>query len=51
MPRPTRWSAGIGAELPEEYKKFWKEWKLDRPSPVHYIPKEGKFEKKEDGRM
>lgn len=42
--KPSRWSAGIGLELPEAYKKFWREWKLTTPTPVHYIPKEGKYE-------
>lgn len=49
LPKPTRWSAGIGAMLPEAYKKFWKEWKLTQPEPVYYIPKEGKYEKNQDG--
>lgn len=28
--------------LPEAYKKFYFEW-MDRPQPVHYIPKAGKY--------
>ncbi|XP_058794736.1 large ribosomal subunit protein bL28m [Phymastichus coffea] len=47
--KPNRWTSGIGAALPESYKKFWKEWKLTTPSPVHYIPEEGRFKKREDG--
>ena len=43
--RPSRWTSGIGAELPEAYKKFWREWKIRQPAPVHYIPREGKYEK------
>lgn len=43
MPKPTRWSKGIGAELPEAYKKFWKEWKLQEPAAVHYIKQEGSY--------
>lgn len=31
--------------LPEEYKKFYLEWKDQLPKPVHYIHKEGKYEK------
>ncbi|XP_043267984.1 39S ribosomal protein L28, mitochondrial [Venturia canescens] len=42
--RPSRWDSGLGAEMPEAYKKFWKEWKLTQPAAVHYIEKEGKFE-------
>ncbi|XP_014227933.1 39S ribosomal protein L28, mitochondrial [Trichogramma pretiosum] len=49
FPKPNRWQQGIGAELPEAYKKFWKEWKLDRPKPVHWIDKEGKYERWTDG--
>lgn len=31
-------------KLPESYRKFYREWKLTVPEPVHYIPKEGKYE-------
>ncbi|XP_018309388.1 39S ribosomal protein L28, mitochondrial isoform X1 [Mycetomoellerius zeteki] len=48
MPHISRWSKGIGAELPKEYKKFWKEWKLQQPAAVHYIKKEGIFERNEE---
>ncbi|XP_076288965.1 mitochondrial ribosomal protein L28 [Lasioglossum baleicum] len=48
MPRPTRWSKGVGAALPEEYKKFWREWKLQEPTAVHYIKQEGKYYKDEN---
>lgn len=44
LPKPTRFSRGIGADLPESYKKFWTEWRERTPAPVHYIPKEGKYE-------
>ncbi|XP_076645268.1 mitochondrial ribosomal protein L28 [Halictus rubicundus] len=47
MPRITRWSKGVGAALPEEYKKFWREWKLQEPTAVHYIKQEGKYYKDE----
>lgn len=30
--------------LPEAYLKFYKEWQ-EEPSPVHFIPKEGRFER------
>ncbi|XP_055837774.1 39S ribosomal protein L28, mitochondrial [Episyrphus balteatus] len=43
--RPTRFEKGLGAELPEAYKKFWREWKLTKPAAVHYIPKEGEWER------
>ena len=45
--RPTRWTKGIGAALPEEYKKFWKEWKRT-PTAVHYIEQKGKYVKNEE---
>lgn len=35
----------LGALLPEAYKKFWKEWHHQIPAAVHYVPKEGKFER------
>ncbi|PBC30875.1 large ribosomal subunit protein bL28m [Apis cerana] len=48
IPRPTRWSKGIGAELPQEYKKFWREWKIQIPTAVHYIKQEGKYVRNEE---
>lgn len=47
MQRPNRWQNGIGAALPEAYKKFWREWKLQKPAPVHYIKEEGLFKRDE----
>lgn len=47
FPRPNRWTKGIGAALPEEYKKFWKEWKIQQPTAVHYIKEEGKYTRNE----
>ncbi|XP_063989280.1 large ribosomal subunit protein bL28m isoform X3 [Diachasmimorpha longicaudata] len=43
FPKPNRWQRGVGAELPEAYRKFWREWKLQRPTAIHYIPEEGKY--------
>ncbi|XP_023303231.2 39S ribosomal protein L28, mitochondrial [Lucilia cuprina] len=45
--RVTRFEKGLGAQLPEAYKKFWREWKVQQPAAVHYIPKEGKWERDE----
>lgn len=45
--RTTRFESGLGARLPEAYKKFWNEWKIQKPVAVHYIPKEGRFERDE----
>lgn len=44
LPRQNRFSNGLGALLPQAYKKFWQEWKHKTPAAVHYIPKEGKYE-------
>ncbi|CAD7078837.1 unnamed protein product [Hermetia illucens] len=43
--RLTRFDTGLGAQLPEAYKKFWREWKIQQPTAVHYIPKEGRWER------
>lgn len=43
----NRFGSGLGARLPEAYKKFWYEWKVQEPAAVHYIPKEGMFERNE----
>lgn len=42
--RLTRFDKGLGAQLPEAYKKFWREWKLTTPAAVHYVPKTEPFE-------
>ncbi|XP_044730336.1 39S ribosomal protein L28, mitochondrial [Chrysoperla carnea] len=38
---------GIGLELPQAYKKFWKEWKETKPTAVHYIHRDEKWERNE----
>ncbi|KAG8035099.1 hypothetical protein G9C98_001589 [Cotesia typhae] len=43
FPKPTRWSKGVGAALPEAYKKFWREWKNQQPAAVHYVPNTRKY--------
>ncbi|XP_055375741.1 39S ribosomal protein L28, mitochondrial [Condylostylus longicornis] len=43
----TRFDKGLGAQLPEAYRKFWREWKNAKPTAVHYIPKEGTWERDE----
>ncbi|XP_043477979.1 39S ribosomal protein L28, mitochondrial [Leptopilina heterotoma] len=40
---PNRWQKGLGVYLPKEYKKFFNEWKLKKPQPIHYIPREGRY--------
>ncbi|EDW03934.1 39S ribosomal protein L28, mitochondrial [Drosophila grimshawi] len=45
--RPNRFEKGLGAQLPDAYKKFWREWKLTKPAAVHYIPKESEWERDE----
>lgn len=39
-----RFDSGLGARLPAAYRKFWHEWRIQKPVAVHYIPKEGLFE-------
>ncbi|XP_012232616.1 large ribosomal subunit protein bL28m [Linepithema humile] len=48
MKRPTRWDKGIGAALPEAYKKFWREWKIQQPTAVHYVKQEGVYVRNEE---
>ncbi|XP_011157488.1 39S ribosomal protein L28, mitochondrial [Solenopsis invicta] len=48
MKKISRWTAGTGAELPEEYRKFWREWKLQTPAAVHYIKQEGTYARNEE---
>lgn len=43
-----RFDKGLAAKLPAAYLKFYKEWKEQKPTAVHYIPKEGRFERDED---
>lgn len=43
--KPDRFSNGVAARLPEAYKKFWNEWKVRRPTPVHFIPEPGKWKR------
>lgn len=45
--KPGLFDKGVGALLPEAYKKFYKEWRLAEPSAVHYVPEEGKFKRNE----
>lgn len=45
--RVNRFDRGLGARLPAAYKKFWREWKSQQPAAVHYVPKEGRFERNE----
>jgi len=45
--KATRFDSGLGELLPPAYKKFWREWKVQTPAAVHYIPKEGRFERNE----
>lgn len=40
-----KYDVGLATRLPEAYKKFYNEWKLTQPAAVHYIPKEGRYER------
>lgn len=44
---PNRFEQGLGAQLPAAYRKFWEEWRIQKPAAVHYIPKEGLLERNE----
>ncbi|XP_063700369.1 large ribosomal subunit protein bL28m [Culicoides brevitarsis] len=35
--------SNAGKDLPKAYRKFFLEWKSKDATPVHYIPKEGKY--------
>ncbi|XP_072744212.1 large ribosomal subunit protein bL28m isoform X2 [Anoplolepis gracilipes] len=48
--KSNRWSKGIGAELPLEYKQFWIEWQKP-PAAVHYIEKKGNYERNKFGEV
>ncbi|CAH0560648.1 unnamed protein product [Brassicogethes aeneus] len=43
--KPGIFDKGVGALLPEAYKKFYKEWKLTEPTAVHFIPEQGSFKR------
>lgn len=45
--RLRTFDVGIGPRMPAAYKKFWEEWKTKKPAAVHYVPKEGSFERNE----
>lgn len=47
MQRSTRFTIGLGEKLPAAYRKFYAEWKLATPTAVHYIPRDGQFERNE----
>ncbi|XP_063379905.1 large ribosomal subunit protein bL28m [Cydia fagiglandana] len=42
-----RFDVGIAADLPQAYKKFWREWKVLKPAAVHFVPQEGKWKRDE----
>ncbi|XP_053600157.1 large ribosomal subunit protein bL28m [Plodia interpunctella] len=42
-----RFEIGIASELPQAYKKFWREWKVLKPAAVHFVPQEGKWKRDE----
>lgn len=47
VPKKTKISSGIGDRLPEAYKKFYKEWRHQVPTPVYFKPKLGKWTRDE----
>lgn len=47
LTRPNKFDIGLGQKLPAAYRKFYVEWKIAKPTAVHFIPKEGRFERNE----
>lgn len=45
--KSKKFAKGWGAQLPVAYKKFWDEWKNQQPAAVHYVPKDGMFERED----
>ncbi|XP_068628214.1 large ribosomal subunit protein bL28m [Battus philenor] len=45
--KKSRFDIGIASELPQAYKKFWREWKVLKPAAVHFIPQESKWKRDE----
>lgn len=45
--KSKKFTDGLGAQLPVAYKKFWDEWKNRQPAAVHYVPKDGMFERED----
>ncbi|KAF4523627.1 hypothetical protein B566_EDAN010136 [Ephemera danica] len=43
--KPILLRDGPTSKLPEAYKKFYREWKFQKPTPVHYIPEPGKWKR------
>ncbi|XP_051160635.1 39S ribosomal protein L28, mitochondrial [Leptopilina boulardi] len=41
--KTNKWTKGLGVYLPNEYKKFYNEWKIQEPEPLHYIKREGRY--------
>lgn len=45
--KSKKFTKGWGSQLPVAYKKFWDEWKNQQPAAVHYVPKDGMFERED----
>ncbi|XP_055596661.1 39S ribosomal protein L28, mitochondrial-like [Uranotaenia lowii] len=43
--KSDKFTKGWGAQLPVAYKKFWDEWRNQQPAAVHYVPKDGMFQR------
>ncbi|CAH2063462.1 unnamed protein product, partial [Iphiclides podalirius] len=43
--KKSRFDIGIASELPQAYKKFWREWKVLKPAAVHFVPQESKWKR------
>lgn len=47
LQKQNRFTVDLGEKLPAAYRKFYAEWKVAKPTAVHFIPKEGQFERDE----
>uniref|UniRef100_A0A1S4GY32 Uncharacterized protein n=1 Tax=Anopheles gambiae TaxID=7165 RepID=A0A1S4GY32_ANOGA len=45
--KSNKFAKGLGAMLPQAYRKFWNEWKNQTPAAVHYVPKDGMFQRED----
>lgn len=36
--RIGRFDTEMGQKLPLAYQKFWNEWRVQKPAPLHFIP-------------
>lgn len=47
--KKTAFDTEIASKLPESYRKFYAEWKMEKPKPVHYVEEPGRYKKNAQG--